>query len=32
MALMNVKQNQGESLRDFMARFNEETLSIDEFD
>ena len=32
MALVNVKQNQGESLRDFMARFNEETLSIDEFD
>ena len=32
MALVNVKQNQGESLRDFVARFNEEALSIDEFD
>ncbi|XP_052180473.1 uncharacterized protein LOC127793785 [Diospyros lotus] len=32
MALVNIKQNQGESLRDFVARFNEEALSIDEFD
>ena len=32
MALVNVKQNQGESLRDFMVRFNEKTLSTDEFD
>ena len=32
MDLVNVKQNQGESLRDFVARFNEEALSIDEFD
>ncbi|XP_052171495.1 uncharacterized protein LOC127787474 [Diospyros lotus] len=32
MALVNTKQNQGESLRDFVARFNEEALSIDEFD
>ena len=32
MALVNVKQNHGEFLRDFIARFNEKTLSIDEFD
>ncbi|XP_052211123.1 uncharacterized protein LOC127813960 [Diospyros lotus] len=32
MALVNVKQNQGDSLRDFVARFNEEALSIEEFD
>ncbi|XP_052172250.1 uncharacterized protein LOC127788176 [Diospyros lotus] len=32
MALVSIKQNQGESLRDFVARFNEEALSIDEFD
>ena len=32
MDLVNVKQNQGESLWDFVARFNEEALSIDEFD
>ena len=32
MALVNIKQNQGESLRDFVVRFNEEALSIDKFD
>ncbi|XP_052206769.1 uncharacterized protein LOC127811096 [Diospyros lotus] len=32
MALVSIKQNQGESLRDFVARFNEEALSIDKFD
>ncbi|XP_052176698.1 uncharacterized protein LOC127791001 [Diospyros lotus] len=32
MALVSIKQNQGESLRDFVARFNEEALSINEFD
>ncbi|XP_052189868.1 uncharacterized protein LOC127799686 [Diospyros lotus] len=32
MALVDIKQDQGESLRDFVARFNEEALSIDEFD
>jgi len=32
MALVNIKKNQCKSLRDFMTRFNEEALSIDEFD
>ncbi|XP_052209289.1 uncharacterized protein LOC127812798 [Diospyros lotus] len=32
MTLVNIKQNQCESLRDFVARFNEEALSIDKFD
>ncbi|XP_052172249.1 uncharacterized protein LOC127788175 [Diospyros lotus] len=32
MALVNLKQNQGESLKDFVARFNMEALSIKNFD
>jgi len=32
MALVNIKQNQCESQRDFVARFNKEALSIDKFD
>ena len=32
MALISLKQNQGESLKDFVSRFNMEALSIEGFD